>query len=287
MGAPVMFSNRNQTLLSDEASLRPFRLMIGCLVFVLTLVLTGTLAINHFIATFSTDLHENKVFEVNLSGLDATQHQNTILVLQQTLNAVPGVRETVILPLSEKEGFAPSTIFMEARVNSQVPMHMDEVLLKLRQILPSVHMQSHMFVHSNLMYLQKSLYIFSLSIILLISTTIIVAISLITKSGLRVHRNVIDILRLIGAPNAYISKQFQWLAFKIGITSSIFGVILGLSIFYLMLNFGMSFGLPHHTAMFDQRTFFGFMMLPVGLGVLSLFVARVEVFRTLAKLDAT
>lgn len=275
---------KHPTILVDEKSNHPYRLIIGCLVFVLTLVLTGTLAINHFISTFGTDIHENMVFEVNLTGIDGSQHQSITMSLQQTINATPGVKESAIIPLHEGDMLVPSTLFIEVRVNPTVPVNGDEILLKLRQILPSVHMQSHKFIQANLLYLQKTLLIFSYALIALIATTIIVAISLITRSGLRVHRGVIDILRLIGAPNAYIARQFQWLAFKIGLSSSAMGIILGILIFYVMLYFGI--GMPHHFAIIDQRMFLWFALMPFGIGLMSLCVARVEVLRTLIKLDA-
>lgn len=281
----MLFNKRTQ-LLTDEKSNRPFRLIVGCLVFVLTLVLTGTFSINHFIEKFNTDIKENLVFEVGLVGIDANQHQNILMVLQQTINAVPGVRETVIVPISNQDGLAPTSVFIEGRVNPQVPINVDELLLKLHQAHPNVHLQSHKFVQANMDYLLRSLQIFSYSIIALIAATIIIAISLITRSGLRMHKSVIDILRLIGAPNGYIARQFQWLAFKIGFSSSLIGVLFGVLVFYLMIQFGISFGLPSGVSIFDQRTIVSFLSLPAFIALLSLFVARIEVFRTLVKLDA-
>ncbi len=271
-------------ILVDSASNQPYRLIIACLVFVLTLVLSGTLAVNHFIQTFTTDVHENIVFEVNLSGVDGAQHQSILMSLQQTVNATSGVLESVVVPLHEGDMLIPSTVFIEARVNPEESINGDEILLKMRQITPHVHIQSHKFMESNVLYLQKSLQIFSYALIALITTTIMIAISMITRSGLRVHRTVIDILRLIGAPNSYIARQFQWIAFRIGLSSSFIGVVLGLLIFYTMLYFGVK--VPTSFSFFDQRMLVSLMLMPMGVGVISLLVARVEVIRTLIKLDA-
>ena len=280
-----MFFKKRAQVLTDEKSNAPFRLIVGCLVFVLTLALTGTFSLNHFIERFNQDILENLVFEVDLVGSDAHQHQNTLMVLQQTLNGMPGVRESVVFPVSNQDGLAPASVFIEARINPNVSINVDELLMKMHQVYPNIHLQSHKFIQANIDYLLKSLKIFSYSIITLIATTIIIAISLITRSSLRMHRSVIDILRLIGAPNGYIARQFQWLAFKIGFSSSLFGVFFGVLVFYSMIQFGVSFGLPSEVSIFDQRTVASFLALPAFIALLSLFVARVEVFRTLVKLD--
>lgn len=279
-----MLFKKRHTILTDEKSNHSYRLIIACLVFVLTLVITGTLAINHFIQSFRTDISQNYVFEVDLQGVDADQHQHQIMAIQQTINAVPGVKESMVTPLESGE---PSSriIFIEARVNPHVPFPADDIFLKLRQISPHVHLQSHKFVQHNLVFLERSLQIFSYSMIILIGLTIVVAISLITRSSLDIHKGVIDILRLIGAPNSYITTHFQWTAFKIGISASGVGVALGILLCYGMLQFGLSFGLSQAFIPFDSPTLLLFILMPFFLGFLSLIVARLEVFRTLVKLD--
>jgi cell division transport system permease protein len=291
----AMLFKKPSVLVTDERSNRPIRLIIGCLVFVLTLILSGTLALNHFVEKFSTNSQDNLVFEVNLEGVDPTQHISLLGTLQQAINAFPPVKESFVIPLEQPSLPAsmkdaslkspPMLTFIEAHTYPNAPYQASELLMTLRHIHGGTHIQSNHFIQKNLRYLHHSLTLFSYGIIALLYFAIIVTISLITRSTLKMHGNVIDILRLVGATNNYIAKQFQWVAFRLGFSSSLLGVSLGVIIFFMVTSFATRFGLPSDFIVFNQNILVSFILLPLFVGFISLFVARFEVIRTLIRLD--
>ncbi len=284
-----MLSSKKSLILVDEHSNKPIRLIIGCLVFVLTLVISGTLALNHFVEKFTSDLTSNIVFEVNLTGIEPLQQPQLLASLQQVINGFPSVKESFVVPVASSpialhETAAPLA-FIEAVIHEKPPLPLGEVLLKMQQIHPQVHIQSHAFMTANIRYLYEWLKLFSYGIIALISFVIIITISVITRSGFQMQKNVVDILRLIGAPSTYIAKQFHWIAFRLGFSSSFIGVFFGVAVFFMTAYFGTNFGLPKDLTLLNQNLIIAFVLLPFIVGFISLFVARFEVMRTLIKLD--
>ncbi|MBX9697433.1 MAG: hypothetical protein K2X98_02960 [Alphaproteobacteria bacterium] len=283
-----MLFKKPSVLVTDERSNRSIRLIIGCLVFVLTLILSGTLSLNHFVEKFSTNSQNNLVFEVNLEGIDVTQQNSLLGTLQQAINAFPPVKESFVVPLqlvSPASKGGSMIAFIEAHLYPNASYQPSDLLMTLHHIHKGTHLQSNQFIQENLNYLHRSLTFFSYGIIALLSFAIIVTISLITRSTLKMHGNVIDILRLVGATNNYIAKQFQWVAFRLGFLSSFLGVTLGVMIFFMVTSFATRFGLPSDFIVFDQNILTSFIFLPLFVAFISLFVARFEVIRTLIRLD--
>jgi cell division transport system permease protein len=48
----------------------------------------------------------------------------------------------------------------------------------------------------------------------------------VTRTGLSIHRSVIEIVHLIGAPDSYIAQQFQAQSLRLGIVGGVVGTIL-------------------------------------------------------------
>lgn len=269
-------------LLTDIMISRPIGILVGALAFVLTIMIAATFALHHFFDIFQKDLHHNAVFEITLSHTEPQQNHAMLTALQQYLHAQSFVRETHIIPMPGDNKRA-QTAFIETRFYPHIPFSMDEVLHHLRTITPHIHVQSNAFMRANLAYLYDSLRYFSYGIIALIAFTMMGTISFVTRSGLRLHRSVIDVLRLIGAPNRYIAAQFQWNAFRLGLSSSLLGILCGTALFALFTWLGQ--GIDFNLFSLSHTTFLVLGILPLCIGFLSLTVARLEVFRTLQILE--
>ena len=277
-----MLFNKKPELLTDSMISRPIGVLVGCLAFVLTIMIAATFALHHFFDIFQKDLHHNAVFEVNLPQTPSQQTQDILIALQQYLNAQSFVKETHIIPMTG-DGNLLHTAFIETRFDSNTVVSLDDIMKNIRTITPHVHLQSNAFMRANLAYLYDSLRYFSYGVIALIAFTMMGTISFVTRSGLRLHRSVIDILRLIGASNHYIAAQFQWHAFRLGLSSSLLGILCGTVLFALFASLGK--GIDFNLFSLSHTTFLVLSLLPLSIGFLSLFVARLEVFRTLTVLE--
>ncbi|MFX5956994.1 FtsX-like permease family protein, partial [Acinetobacter baumannii] len=63
---------------------------------------------------------------------------------------------------------------------------------------------------------------------------VLVTISLVTHSGLVIHREVIDTLQLMGATPSYIARQFEIQAFRLSLKGGVLGLIAMIPFLYLL-----------------------------------------------------
>jgi cell division transport system permease protein len=155
----------------------------------------------------------------------------------------------------------------------------------LRQISQEIRIEEHshwQHMHENL---RLSLEVMAYLFIGLIAATVMVTITLITRSSLATHASIIDVLRLVGANNSYIAQKFQRRAFWLALKGGFWGVAIALpTIFFLnwlSLHLGVSEALKP-TLTFSLLL--AIVTLPFLVGCISLVAARLSVLRTLSRL---
>lgn len=128
-------------------------------------------------------------------------------------------------------------------------------------------------------------------IVNLIATTLfgllVVAVALITvfatKTSLLIHRQIIDVLHLIGATPTYISRQFDAHSLKNGLIAGTAGVILSglsfLGLYYILQGFDVSISLSEALL---QNLGMVYLVVPFLVAGLMMLTARSTVRKTLA-----
>lgn|GEM_PF-4329724 len=260
---------------------KPIRFIIGCLVFVLTLMILGTVVFDKYIKTSDLELTHQIIFDISAQGQDPEIFEQTLTVLQQNLNATAGVVSTTF----SKEVSAQKHVFLTARLAPQVAVSQEELLSNLRQIYPNIALQSQTLTTSLITQLHKTLLVLSMTLMIFVATAIILSISLVTRTGLSMQKSVIDILRLIGSPNSFIARQFQWFTFRMSFFSSIMGMLLAFGCFVSLSLFSNVLGISINLRLMSQELIILIFCLPLSISLLALMVARIEVIRTLIRLD--
>jgi cell division transport system permease protein len=133
--------------------------------------------------------------------------------------------------------------------------------------------------------LRLSLEVIAYLFIGLIALTVMITITLITRSSLATHASVIDVLRLIGANNRYIALKFQKRAFWLALTGGLWGALIALPILFSLNWLSVWLGVPDVLKPTLSWMLLGIILaLPFVVGGMSLIVARFSVLRTLARL---
>jgi cell division transport system permease protein len=52
-------------------------------------------------------------------------------------------------------------------------------------------------------------------------------VAFVARAGLSIHRQIVDILHIVGARDAYVARQFQAQAFRFGFVGAMIGSLLG------------------------------------------------------------
>lgn len=186
----------------------------------------------------------------NEEGAIALTENQTNDILK-TLKETPGIifakrlKETDILKILDPwlhgtaipDDFPFPAIFDVEIVGSD---QIDKLALneKLSKISSGVKIHDHADWYAPILKVSNGLFAFAILLSIFIFMTVCITIIFITKKTLNVHKDIVRILQLIGARNAYIASQFKKYYFTIGIKasfiSSICGLITVLSFGYIM-----------------------------------------------------
>jgi cell division transport system permease protein len=117
-------------------------------------------------------------------------------------------------------------------------------------------------------------------------TLLIVAIVVFTaRIGLAIHRSVIELLHLLGAPDPYIARQFQVHALWLGLRGAIIGDAAALATVAILGPAGSMLALPIPVTthgVFDWRLWLLLIVALLAAGGVAMVTARVTVLRQLA-----
>ncbi len=276
-----MLFNRDASFVGIDTSSKPIRFVIGCLVFMLTLMLLGAVAFQKYIEMGDSQLKQSVIFDVNGEGQDPEVFDQTSRALRQNLSATAGVVGTEYVV----DQAAPRHLLLTASLASQMVLTHEDLLSNLRQIYPHVTLQSQLLATSITDPIYRALLLITFALMGLVGVTMMLSITLVTRTGLNMQRSVIDILRLIGAPNPFIARQFQWFAFRMSFVSSFLGVTFAFSCFFIFTLLSKKLGIPENATVLHQELVIIMAALPFVIALLALVVARVEVVRTLIRLD--
>ncbi len=98
----------------------------------------------------------------------------------------------------------------------------------MKEISDEIRLDDHTQTRNTMGKIAKSIQVISISIVMLIILGAISIIAFTAQTSLIIHRNVIEILYLVGATPNYIARQFQSHATSVGMQSFIINIVLGI-----------------------------------------------------------
>lgn len=155
----------------------------------------------------------------------------------------------------------------------------------LQSSVPQADLDDHSEWLNDLLVFARSVQWLAATVVVLTSLVAAITVIFVTRTGLAIHRRVIDIVHLIGARDAYIARQFQGHALRLGIMGGALGVALAaltlLGIERLLSRIDASL-LPQVSLSTTQWVVLG--LLPIAAGAIALTTARLTVLRSLRRI---
>jgi len=201
---------------------------LGALCFVFTLFMIH-----------STQLWEKQItthFSIEIPTLPGESSQSTQSSILQLLTRTPGIQKATVVPQKETENLLHSLLGEEVNLDQfSLPIIIDVSLngkekvdprtlsIHLKNISPFIQLIDHQNWQSQVSNLIHTGVLMALMISLLILSAALIATTFATRTSLLIHRQVVEVLNLIGATHTYIAKQFQRHAFKQGLIASSIG----------------------------------------------------------------
>jgi cell division transport system permease protein len=165
------------------------------------------------------------------------------------------------------------------------PVDLAALSATLSAAVPGAEVDDHRRWLDDLAVFVRSVELLAAVVVSLVCLAAMLTVVFVTRTGLAVHRRVIEIVHLIGARDSYIAGQIQGHALRLGLIGGIAGsalaalTVLGLQRLFAGLDTpllsGLGLGAGHWALL---------ALLPVAAALVAMITARVTVLRSLNRM---
>ena len=179
----------------------------------------------------------------------------------------------------------PVPQLLDIRLKEGTDFDFSRVAKDLSEVASYTSINSHQIWLNRLIKFASTIKMLALSVLLMVLTISAFSIFYATKTSLGIHRDIIEILHIMGAKDDYIAKQYARRSFFIGLLSGIIGVIFGaLALWFIStVAIGLKGGILDK-AVLDFKAWSVIFSLPMLTAIISMFTGYYTVKRTLGKI---
>lgn len=165
------------------------------------------------------------------------------------------------------------------------PHTVDIIKEKVHKIMPGAYVDTHESWLNDILKLTNTLKFAACILLLVISTTTIIAVAEAIRSRMAEYFEELELLHIMGASDNYIAKQFQRYSLILSLKGAIIGVLSGLLMIYFLcwLSGEMEIGLLPEFRL-NAYHYFLIMTLPLAVSFIGILSARMTVMNVLSKL---
>lgn len=179
----------------------------------------------------------------------------------------------------------PLPQLLDIRLKEKADFDFAKVAKDLSEVASYTSINSHQIWLNKLVKFASTIKILAFSILLMMLTTSSFSIFYATRTSLGIHRDIIEILHIMGAKDDYIAKQYAKRSFFIGLLSGTIGVITGATALWFISTVAINLkgGILDKAAL-DINAWFVIFSLPMLTAFISMFTGYYTVKRTLGKI---
>lgn len=285
--------------LSRDASGRFLPWLVAFMVYLATLALVASMIMNALVERWDHGLADRVTVQIPApeSGAAEGRQETRIDSAIDVLTSTPGVAEVAVLDDSEVSALLdpwlgnaelarelPLPTLIAVTLDSEAPADLGTLGVRLKAAVPGAMVDDHQRWVGGLVSLTRSIDLIAALVVLLVGFAAVITVIFVTRTGLAIHHQVIELLHLIGAQDSYVARQFQTHAMKLGFKGGILGFAAAIATVYgaglLLSNIGRVL-LPEFT--FGPRAWIALCALPLLATLVAMLTARWTVLRTLAR----
>lgn len=282
--------NRQDLPLKSDIAARFLPMIVGLMVYLGTLCLVFTLFIIHITQSWEMQFTTHLTVEIPSQPKVASGPlQAQVLSL---LKRTPGVRQAAAVPPKDMEKLLAS--LLETKTMIDLPILIDISLEKnkkfdantltkqLQNISPHIQLIDDREWQHQIGTLINTIVTLASLLTLLILCATLITTTFATRTSLLIHRQVIEVLHLIGATNTYIGQQFQRHALRQGLIASTVGATMACLTFggVILLLEKIGFSAAFNTSFFSEALCV-FVLAPFITSFCMMLAARLTVIRDL------
>ncbi len=294
---------RADLALGRDASSRFLPTLLAVMVYLAALAIAGTLAARGFVGTWDARLTGTLTVQVPPDGTGAGRERlDSVLRL---LRVTPGVIAAEPVPRdvasrllepwlgADLVGTLPLPRLVDVRVDPGQPVNLEALRERLENAAAGTTLDDHGRWLADARSVARAVTIVASGVLAVVLLAAVLVVVFAVRTGLAVHRDEIEILHLIGAPNGYIARQFQWYTGRLALLGGVVGAILAIaSLVALQVALdrwsldSSSVGLDGLIALMrlGWQDWVAFALVPLLIAVIAMVTARISVLISLARL---
>jgi cell division transport system permease protein len=293
---------RSDLPLQYDATSRFLPWLVAPMVFLCAIALAGVFILSALIGRWDRDVSGTLTVEIAAApgeiSESAERTRQWVDSAVRLLNATPGIvaaraltQDQLVALLAPWLGNSdlvrelPLPALIDVTVRPDDPPDLDALSQKLRAVVPGASIDDHRVWLARLIGLSRSIEWLAIGVVVLIGGATSATVVYATRTGMAVHREVIEVLHLIGATDDYIARQFADRAFVLGLRGGLIGLLLTVPLLMLVgagtqqLEGGFLADLTLPLA-----GWVAILALPVMAAILAMTTARVTAHRILIRL---
>ncbi len=293
-----MFGARNDVPLDRDASSRFLPWLIAVMVYLATMALVVAITMNKLANRWDQGLSNSLTIQVP-TGQTPADRQSTerkLIDLQNQLAQLDNVEKVDILNDAELNKLMepwlgkdvhlqdlPIPFLVSVELEQSNVKTIDAINTLITQNFPEASVDDHQRWLGNLLGLAKVIQMVSLLVVLLVGGAAGLMVILVTRMGLAIHKQVVELFHHMGAHDSYIATRFQIHALKLSTAGGLSGLLLAgftIASFSTLLGQANSSILPSLT--FSLAEWGLLLLMPLGASLIAMMTARLTVLRSLA-----
>jgi len=297
-----LLDRRSDLPLKGDASSLYLPWLIAPMVFLSAVALAGAFILNGLITRWDRDVSGTMTVEVATSPGDASESaeptRKRVEQVLKLLDGTPGIasaralsQEQLValmapwLGTSEVLRDLPLPALIDVTLKPDAEINIEGLAQKIAKTVPGASLDDHRRWLDRLIGLSRSIEWLAVGVVTLICVATAATVYYATRTGMAIHREVIEVLHVIGAADAYIAQQFAHRAFILGLKGGLLGLALTLPILG-----GIAFGAHKMQGGFladlslPMTGVLAVLALPFAAALLAMLTARIAAHGALARM---
>jgi len=281
---------RSDLPLAGDASGRFLPWIIGCMVYLAALALAGTMAADRLAQRWHNELAGTFSIQIPAGSPAATGDRAGLVdgVVDLLMNT-SGVASARVVDDAEKArllepwlgpGGLPEGVRLPDLIVVQLtpgaPVVIKDLRARIAAVAPDATIEDHAQWQGDMLAFARSIKLLACIIIGLITAAAVTTVIFVTRTGLSIHRRVIEIVHLVGARDSYIARQFLMHALRLGLLAGL--TLMGLD---RVLAQAQTSLLP--SLSLDANQWLALAMVPLAVSAVAMVTAHLTVLLVLGR----
>jgi cell division transport system permease protein len=289
---------RSDLPLGGDGSARFLPWIIGCMVYLAALALAATMGADRLADRWRSDLSGTFSIQIPPNGSStADERDQLVRDIVDAVGKMPEVgsvhpvddaeKQKLLEPWLGADGLPEDVRLPDlvvVRLRSDAPGSLEAVKTRVAALAPEFTIEDHARWQGDMLAFTHSIELLASIIIGLIAAAAVTTVIFVTKTGLSIHRRVIEIVHLVGAYDSYIAKQFLLHAMRLGLIGGIGGTALaGLTLIGLDRLLGTTQTSLLPPLSLDLHQWLAMAVVPLAVSIVAMITAHLTVLYVLGR----